>query len=271
MNGHFPHHGQSVRLVIDVGKGADNAKWIKLVGERRTAGKSPSYKFDFGKGEAIDGTQATVRAAVRRIREPSVPDNAHLNILRHVIEKRHPGRRHPQDARSDQGQPARPGARGDGGRPAREEPMDELRRGDPTGVLKSVDLAGSSGSTRLSWRGRERRSCTRWSSWTVWSLATKDCAAREGPKPGRPLPRPGHLTTTGHPSVPGGPCISGACRRLPQRLSKSCLTEAGIGGSTWVKKPLWTQPRWLGAKRGASSPSFSSRVTAKRLNSVAGM
>jgi hypothetical protein len=31
-----------------------------------------------------------VRAAVRRIREPSVPDNAHLNILRHVIEKRHP-------------------------------------------------------------------------------------------------------------------------------------------------------------------------------------
>ncbi|HEV8596450.1 MAG TPA: hypothetical protein VGR23_01920, partial [Candidatus Dormibacteraeota bacterium] len=48
------------------------------------------YKFDFGKGEAIDGTQATVRAAVRRIREPGVPDNAHLNMLRHVIEKRHP-------------------------------------------------------------------------------------------------------------------------------------------------------------------------------------
>jgi hypothetical protein len=31
-----------------------------------------------------------VRAAVRRIREPGVPDNAHLNMLRHVIEKRHP-------------------------------------------------------------------------------------------------------------------------------------------------------------------------------------
>lgn len=63
---------------------------IKLSGERRAASRSPSYKFDFGKGEAIDGTQATVRAAVRRIREPGVPDNAHLNMLRHVIEKRHP-------------------------------------------------------------------------------------------------------------------------------------------------------------------------------------
>ena len=90
MNARFAYRGRSVRLVIDVGKGVDNAKWIKLVGERRTAGRSPSYKFDFGKGEAIDGTQATVRAAVRRIREPGVPDNAHLNMLRHVIEKRHP-------------------------------------------------------------------------------------------------------------------------------------------------------------------------------------
>jgi GAF domain-containing protein len=90
MNASFPHLGRSVRLVIDVGKGAENAKWIKLVGERRAGGRSPSYKFDFGKGEAIDGTQATVRAAVRRIREPGVPDNAHLNMLRHVIEKRHP-------------------------------------------------------------------------------------------------------------------------------------------------------------------------------------
>jgi hypothetical protein len=90
MNARFAYHGRSVRLVIDVGKGVDNAKWIKLVGERRAAGRSPSYKFDFGKGEAIDGTQATVRAAVRRIREPGVPDNAHLNMLRHVIEKRHP-------------------------------------------------------------------------------------------------------------------------------------------------------------------------------------
>jgi hypothetical protein len=90
MNGSFPYHGRSVRLVIDVGKGAENAKWIKLSGERRSGGRSPSYKFDFGRGEAIDGTQATVRAAVRRIREPGVPDNAHLNMLRHVIEKRHP-------------------------------------------------------------------------------------------------------------------------------------------------------------------------------------
>jgi hypothetical protein len=89
MNASFPYQGRPVKLVIDVGKGADNAKWIKLSGERRAAGRSPSYKFDFGKGEAIDGTQATVRAAVRRIREPGVPDNAHLNMLRHVIEKRH--------------------------------------------------------------------------------------------------------------------------------------------------------------------------------------
>jgi GAF domain-containing protein len=86
----FKYHGRSVRLVIDAGKGADNAKWIKLSGERRASGRSPSYKFDFGRGEAIDGTQATVRAAIRRIREPGVPDNAHLNMLRHVIEKRHP-------------------------------------------------------------------------------------------------------------------------------------------------------------------------------------
>jgi GAF domain-containing protein len=90
MNASFHYHGRPVKLVIDVGKGADNAKWIKLSGERRTSGRSPSYKFDFGKGEAIDATQATVRAAVRRIREPGVPDNAHLNMLRHVIEKRHP-------------------------------------------------------------------------------------------------------------------------------------------------------------------------------------
>ena len=90
MNATFDYHGRPVRLVVDVGKGAENAKWIKLSGEKRAAGRSPSYKFDFGKGEAIDGTQATVRAAVRRIREPGVPDNAHLNMLRHVIEKRHP-------------------------------------------------------------------------------------------------------------------------------------------------------------------------------------
>jgi hypothetical protein len=90
MNSTFAHQGRSVRLVIDVGKGAENAKWIKLSGGKRATGRSPSYKFDFGKGEAIDGTQATVRAAVRTIREPGVPDNAHLNMLRHVIEKRHP-------------------------------------------------------------------------------------------------------------------------------------------------------------------------------------
>jgi GAF domain-containing protein len=90
MTGSFLHQGRPVRLVIEVGKGVENAKWIRLSGEARSGGRSPSYKFDFGKGEAIDGTQPTVRAAVRRIREPGVPDNAHLNMLRHVIERRHP-------------------------------------------------------------------------------------------------------------------------------------------------------------------------------------
>src|SRR5437660_60689 len=90
MNGSFPYHGRSVRLVIDVGKGAENAKWIKLSGERRAGGRSPSYTFDFGRGQAIDGTQATVRAAVPRLRDPGAADSAHLNMLRHVIDKRHP-------------------------------------------------------------------------------------------------------------------------------------------------------------------------------------
>ena len=90
MRGSFMHKGRRVGLVIDAGKGVENAKWIKLSGEKRQRGRSPFYKFDFGKGEAIDGTQSTVRAAVRRIREPGVPDNAHLTMLRHVIEKRRP-------------------------------------------------------------------------------------------------------------------------------------------------------------------------------------
>ena len=90
LNARFPHQGKSVRLVIEVGKGVEDAKWIKLSGERRLSGRSPFYKFDFAKGEAVDGTQSTVRAAVRKIREPGVPDNAHLTMLRHVIERRHP-------------------------------------------------------------------------------------------------------------------------------------------------------------------------------------
>ena len=90
VSGSFPYQGRSVRLVIEAGKGVEDAKWIKLSGERPLSGRPPFYKFDFGRGEAVDGTQATVRAAVRRIREPGVPDNAHLNMLRHVIEKRRP-------------------------------------------------------------------------------------------------------------------------------------------------------------------------------------
>lgn len=90
LNATFPYKNRSVRLIIDVGKGVEDEKWIKLMGERRLHGRSPFYKFDFARGEAIDGTQSTVRAAVRKIREPGVPDNAHLTMLRHVIEKRRP-------------------------------------------------------------------------------------------------------------------------------------------------------------------------------------
>ena len=49
MNASFAYHGRSVRLVIDVGKGADDAKWIKLIGERRAAGRS-RYKFTSERG-----------------------------------------------------------------------------------------------------------------------------------------------------------------------------------------------------------------------------
>jgi hypothetical protein len=73
-----------------VGKGVTNAKWIKLSGARRMGGRRSFYKFDFAKGEAIDGTQSALRAATRPIRQPGVPDNAHLSMLRHVVEKKHP-------------------------------------------------------------------------------------------------------------------------------------------------------------------------------------
>ncbi len=86
----FPHQGRTVRLIIVAGKGIENSKWIKLSGEKRVGGRRSFYKFDFGKGEAIDGTQTNLRAAVRPIREAGVPDTAHLTMLRHVIEKRHP-------------------------------------------------------------------------------------------------------------------------------------------------------------------------------------
>jgi hypothetical protein len=38
----------------------------------------------------MDGTQCALNAATRPIRQPGVPDNAHLSMLRHVIEKKHP-------------------------------------------------------------------------------------------------------------------------------------------------------------------------------------
>ncbi|MDB5058537.1 MAG: hypothetical protein JWO59_2009, partial [Chloroflexi bacterium] len=86
----YPHKGRQVRVFIDAGKGVTDAKWIKLSGEKRAGGKRSFYKFDFGKGEAIDGTQTNLRAATRPIRQPGVPDNAHISMLRHVIEKKRP-------------------------------------------------------------------------------------------------------------------------------------------------------------------------------------
>ncbi len=86
----YPHKGRQVRVTIDAGKGVTDAKWIKLSGEKRVGGKRSFYKFDFGKGEAIDGTQTNLRAATRPIRQPGVPDNAHISMLRHVIEKKRP-------------------------------------------------------------------------------------------------------------------------------------------------------------------------------------
>jgi hypothetical protein len=88
--GTFDHRGRCVRVTIDVGKGVTNAKWIKLSGGRRMGGRRSFYKFDFIKGEAIDGTQSALRAATRPIRQPGVPDTAHLSMLRHVIDKKHP-------------------------------------------------------------------------------------------------------------------------------------------------------------------------------------
>ena len=39
--------------------------------------------------------------------------------------------------------------------------------------------------------------------------------------------------------------------------------DADTAGLTGIKLPVNTQARWLGAKRGVSSPSLISRVTAK--------
>ncbi|MGH2442984.1 MAG: hypothetical protein ACRDFX_07465, partial [Chloroflexota bacterium] len=90
LNGFFDHRGRQVKVTIDVGKGVANAKWIKLSGERHMGGRRPFYKFDLARGIAIDGTQSALRAATRPIRQPGVPDNAQLSMLRHVIEKKNP-------------------------------------------------------------------------------------------------------------------------------------------------------------------------------------
>src|SRR5438093_301066 len=50
-----------------------------------------------------------------------------------------------------------------------------------------------------------------------------------------------------------------------QRSSASSPSEAATTGKPVTMVPERTQPRVLGAKRGASKPSLISRVTAKRL------
>src|SRR5260370_42163100 len=59
MNATFHHQGRPVKLVIDVGKGADNAKWITLSGERRAPGRSPHYKFHSAQDQSSDAPHAT--------------------------------------------------------------------------------------------------------------------------------------------------------------------------------------------------------------------
>lgn len=54
------------------------------------------------------------------------------------------------------------------------------------------------------------------------------------------------------------------------RSSASRPADAFTVGSTGTRTPDRTHARWLGAKRGANSPSLISRVTAKRLNTVGG-
>src|ERR1700681_4703339 len=56
-----------------------------------------------------------------------------------------------------------------------------------------------------------------------------------------------------------------------QRASRSRPADAATAGRTGTTTPDSTHAFWLGAKRGASSPSLISRVTAKRLNCVAGI
>src|SRR5712672_267907 len=59
-------------------------------------------------------------------------------------------------------------------------------------------------------------------------------------------------------------------KRRAQRSSPSRPVEAATVGSTGTRTPDKIHARWLGAKRGAKSPSLISRVTAKRLNTVGG-
>ena len=58
---------------------------------------------------------------------------------------------------------------------------------------------------------------------------------------------------------------------FPYRSSPSSPSEAGTDGLTGTSVPDNTHAFWLGANRGASSPSLISRVTANRLNCVAGI
>src|SRR5215469_7542930 len=59
-------------------------------------------------------------------------------------------------------------------------------------------------------------------------------------------------------------------RSRRQRSSASRPVEASTVELPGTRTPVRTHARWLGAKRGANSPSLISRVTAKRLKAVGG-
>src|SRR5207248_1248768 len=88
-----------------------------------------------------------------------------------------------------------------------------------------------------------------------------DCARQRRPKR--------EVVLSGKWARRGGPA-GRLYRSEPYRSLESRPSDADTTGSTFTRKPVRIHARWLGAKRGANSPSLISRVTAKRLNAVAG-
>jgi hypothetical protein len=97
-------------------------------------------------------------------------------------------------------------------------------------------------------------------------------AATNYPSSARPL-SPEALTHRRARAPPRGsfPRLFSAVREAcGQRSSESSPADALTTGVTGTRTPVRTHARWLGAKRGAKSPSLISRVTAKRLKTVGG-